>query len=410
MLQRFAVVTAAVTVLVAGASGAGAAPHAGAKLPKPLPAHGQKAVCPATLFGASCQSHVVTADGGATPLATQTYQYGYTPQNLSNAYKWADPTGSSWSWNGQTIAIVDAYDNPNAYSDLTTYRSQFGLPPCTTSSGCFRKINQRGGTTPPSGDVGWGQEIALDLDMASAVCPSCKILLVESDSNSLANLGAAVDQAAAQGANAISNSYGAGEFFGETSYESYYNHAGVAVTVSSGDSGYGVEFPAASRYVVAVGGTSLTSDSSARGWSESAWSGAGSGCSSQVTKPSWQTDSGCSKRTVADVSAVADPNTGVAVYDSYGSTGGNNWYVFGGTSVAAPIIAGVYGLAKNAGSIDYPARYPYASPSSLFDVTSGSNGNCTRKRKSTTAAYLCTAGSGYDGPTGLGTPNGTSGF
>jgi subtilase family serine protease len=407
MLQRLAAVLAGITVLVAGASGAGAASHAG-KLPKPLPAHGQKAVCGATIFGASCLSHVVTADGGATPLATPTYQYGYSPQNLANAYKWADPTGSSWNWNGRTVAIVDAYDNPNAASDLAVYRSQFGLPPCTTANGCFRKTNQRGGTAPPSADVGWGQEIALDLDMASGVCPNCKILLVEADSNSLANLGAAVNEAASQSVTAISNSYGAGEFFGETSYESYYNHPGVAVTVSSGDSGYGVEFPAASRYVVAVGGTSLTADSSVRGWSESAWSGAGSGCSSQVAKPSWQTDSGCSRRTVADVSAVADPNTGVAVYDSYGSTGGNNWYVFGGTSVAAPIIAGAYGLAGVPAS--YPASYAYAHASSFFDVTSGSNGSCGRGRRNAGSAYLCTAGSGYDGPTGLGTPNGTSGF
>ena len=409
MVQRLSAALAVLTVLVGGASGAGAATHADGKLPKPLPAHGQKAVCGATLFGASCLSHVVTADGGATPLATSTYQYGYTPQNLSNAYKWADPSGSTWTWNQRTIAIVDAYDNPSAASDLAVYRSQFGLPPCTTGNGCFRKINQRGGATPPSGDVGWGQEIALDVDMASAVCPSCKILLVEADSNSLANLGAAANQAASQGATAISNSYGAGEFFGETSYESYYNHPGIAVTVSSGDGGYGVEFPAASRYVVAVGGTSLsTSGATLRGWSESAWSGAGSGCSSQVTKPSWQTDSGCSRRTVADVSAVADPNTGVAVYDSYGSSGGNNWYVFGGTSVAAPIIAGVYGLAGV--PAQYPASYAYAHATSLFDVTSGSNGNCKRGKRTTTAAYLCTAGPGYDGPTGLGTPNGTGGF
>jgi subtilase family serine protease len=408
MAQRLAAVLAVLTVIVAGATGAGAAGQSGTKLPKPLPAHGQKSVCPATIFGASCLSHVITADRGAAPLATPSYQYGYTPQNLANAYKWTNPTGTSWSWNGRTIAIVDAYDNPNAYNDLATYRSQFNLPACTTASGCFRKINQRGGTAPPAGNVGWGQEIALDLDMASAVCPNCRILLVESDSNSLAELCAAVNQAASQGATAISNSYGAGEFFGETSYESYYNHPGIAVTVSSGDNGYGVEFPAASRYVVAVGGTSLTTSATVRGWSESAWSGAGSGCSSQVSKPSWQTDSGCGRRTLADVSAVADPNTGVAVYDSYGSSGGNNWYVFGGTSVAAPIIAGVYGLAGIPAS--YPASYAYAHASSLFDVTSGSNGNCKRGKRNTTSAYLCTAGPGYDGPTGLGTPNGIGGF
>jgi subtilase family serine protease len=410
MPQRLAAFLAVFTVLLAGASGAGVAAPAGAKLPKPLPAHGQQAVCPATIFGASCQSHVVTADGGVTPLATPTYQFGYTPANLASAYKWTDPTGSTWTWNGQTIAIVDAYDNPSAASDLSVYRSQFNLPPCTTGNGCFRKINQNGGTTPPAGNVGWGQEIALDLDMASAVCPQCKIMLVEASSNSLADLGTAVNRAATEGATAISNSYGAAEFFGETSYESYYNHPHVAVTVSSGDGGYGVEFPAASRYVVAVGGTSLTTSGTPRGWSESAWSGAGSGCSSQVAKPSWQTDAGCSRRTVADVSAVADPNTGVAVYDSYGSSGGNNWYVFGGTSVSAPIIAGVYGLRGNASSVDYAAKLPYASPGSLFDVTTGSNGNCVRGKRNSSSAYLCTARTGYDGPTGLGTPNGTGGF
>jgi subtilase family serine protease len=408
MGKGFAAVLAVLTVLVAGASGAGAAAQTHAKVRKPLPAHGQKAVCATTIFGASCLSRVVTATDGVTPLATASYQFGYTPQNLSSAYEWTDPTGSTWSSNGRTIAIVDAYDNPSAESDLAVYRSQFSLSPCTTANGCFRKINQRGGATPPAGNTGWGQEIALDLDMASAVCPSCKILLVEADSNSLANLGAAVNQAAAQGATAVSNSYGAGEFFGETSYESYYNHSGVAVTVSSGDSGYGVEFPAASRYVVAVGGTSLTTSATARGWSESAWSGAGSGCSSQVAKPSWQTDSGCSRRTVADVSAVADPNTGVAVYDSYGSSGGNNWYVFGGTSVAAPIIASVYGLTGVPAA--YPASYAYSHASSFFDVTSGRNGTCVRGKRNTASAYLCTAGTGYDGPTGLGTPNGTGGL
>ena len=172
----------------------------------------------------------------------------------------------------------------------------------------------------PSPNIGWGQEIALDLDMASAICPACDILLVEANSNSFANLGAAVNMAAGQNVGAISNSYGAKEFLGETTFRSYYNHPGIAITVSSGDNGYGVEFPAASRRVTAVGGTSLTRSSTTRGWSESVWSGAGSGCSAYIAKPAWQTDTGCANRTVADVSAVANPNTGVAVYDSYGST------------------------------------------------------------------------------------------
>ncbi|TML08369.1 MAG: peptidase S8 [Actinobacteria bacterium] len=380
------------------------------KLPRPLPAHGQQRVCTAALMGlAYCDAHVVTADGGAAPLATPSYQYGYTPQNLAAAYKWSDPTGSAWTWNKQTIAIVDAYDNPNAASDLAAYRSQFGLPACSSANGCFAKVNQRGGTAPPAANTGWGQEIDLDIEMVSAVCPNCKILLVESDSNSFTDLGAAVNEAIALGATAISNSYGGGEFFGETGYAGPYNHPGVPITASSGDGGYGVEVPAAYNTVVAVGGTSLTTAANARGWTETAWNGAGSGCSSQISKRTWQADTACSRRMVADVSAVSDPNTGVAVYDSYGSSGGANWYVFGGTSVAAPIIASVYGLAGNAAATDYPARLAYASPGSLFDVTSGSNGNCT-KRHNTSTRYYCTAGPGYDGPTGLGTPNGLGGF
>ena len=240
--------------------------------------------------------------------------------------------------------------------------------------------------------------------MASAVCPQCAILLVESNSSSILDLGTAVNRAALMGAKAISNSYGtSNEFRGETSYDSYYNHPGIAITASSGDSGYGTSFPAVSNHVVAVGGTSLVEDGSARGFSETAWSGAGSGCSTYFSKPSWQTDAGCARRAEADVSAVANPSTGVAVYDSYGSSGGNNWYVFGGTSVSAPIIAGAYGLAYNGTVTDYPARLLYANPVGLFDVVGGSNGNCS-------PSYLCNAVAGFDGPTGLGTPNGLASF
>src|SRR5204862_3930817 len=160
-----------------------------------------------------------------------------------------------------------------------------------------------GGTSYPRGDMGWAEEISLDLDMASAICPSCNILLVEARTNSFANLAAAVDRAAALGATVISNSYGGSEYSGEVNDESHFNHPGVAVTVSSGDNGYGVEFPAASQYVTAVGGTSLRRDASARGFSETVWSGTGSGCSAFISKPTWQTDAGCARRTVADVSA-----------------------------------------------------------------------------------------------------------
>ena len=215
-----------------------------------------------------------------------------------------------------------------------------------------------------------------------------------------------MNTAVAQGAVAVSNSYGGSESSGETSTDnSYYKHAGVAIVASSGDSGYGVEYPAASPYVTAVGGTNLTRASNARGWTESVWStsaseGAGSGCSAYEAKPSFQTDTGCTRRTVADVSADADPATGVAVYDSYGSGG---WTVFGGTSVASPIIGAMYALANSPAPTAYPNSYPYADPGGLYDVTTGHTATCS-------PAYLCTAGAGYDGPTGLGTPNGAAAF
>jgi len=347
---------------------------------------------------ARCHAEVVTNASG-TPLATTTPHAGYGPADLQSAYSLSAAGGA-----GQTIAIVDAYDDPTAESDLSVYRSNYGLSACTTANGCFRKVNQSGGTKKPRANASWAQEISLDLDMASAVCPNCKILLVEASSASMANLGTGVNTAARLGATVVSNSYGGSEYSSETSDENaYFNHPGVAITVSAGDNGYGVEFPAASRYVTAVGGTSLTRDATrTRGWTESAWSGAGSGCSAFVTKPSWQTDGGCAKRTVADVSAVADPNTGVAVYDSTPSNGSSGWLVFGGTSVAAPVVAGVYALAGNASSTTYGSS-PYANTQALNDVTSGSNGTCT-------TAYLCTAGPAFDGPTGLGTPNGTPGF
>ena len=352
-------------------------------------------VCPgAPLRSARCHA-LIRVDNTGKPVAVGTPS-GYGPADLRAAYKLTG-TGSA----SQTIAIVDAYDDPNAESDLAVYRSQFGLPACTTANGCFRKVDQNGGTTYPRGDQGWAEEISLDLDMASAICPNCHILLVEAKTNAFANLTAGVDRAALMGATVISNSYGGSEYSGEVSDQSHYNHPGIAITVSTGDAGYGTEFPAASQYVTAVGGTSLKKDGSARGFSETVWSGAGSGCSAYITKPTWQTDAGCAKRTVADVSAIADPNTGVAVYDTYRLHPGG-WLVFGGTSVASPIIASVYAVAGNAASVTY-GSYPYAHTTSLFDVVSGSNGSCG-------GSYLCTGAAGYDGPTGLGTPNSSAAF
>ncbi len=353
-------------------------------------------VCPGVGAGdARCHSWV-RVDNVGRPLATSG-PTGYNPADLDAAYTLSATGGA-----GQTVAIVDAYDDPNAEKDLGVYRSTFGLPACTTANGCFRKVNQTGGTSYPRGNSGWAEEISLDLDMTSAICPQCKIILVEASSNSFTNLLAAVDEAVTLGANAISNSYGGSESSGETSYESHFNHPGIAITASSGDNGYGVEYPAASGFVTAVGGTSLTRASNARGFTETAWSGAGSGCSAYISKPGWQTDAGCARRTVADVSADADPNTGVSVYDTYRVSGGGGWLVFGGTSVASPIVASVYAVAGNAATTQY-GSYPYANTASLFDVTSGSNGSCG-------GSYLCTAVVGYDGPTGLGTPNGVGAF
>ncbi|HXD63321.1 MAG TPA: hypothetical protein VNV17_01830, partial [Solirubrobacteraceae bacterium] len=305
-------------------------------------------------------------------------------------------------------------------SDLATFRKAYGLPACTTANGCFKQVNQNGATSPlPSGDYGWAEEESLDVDAVSSACPTCHILLVEASSASTAALSKAENSAAkAAGVVAISNSYGGSEASSETSSDGSYNHPGLAITVSSGDDGFGVEYPAASQFVTAVGGTTLTQASNTRGWTESAWSGAGSGCSSFEPKPSWQHDTGCAKRTVADVSADADPNSGLGVYDTYNNCGSSSscdilieegvaegldgWAQVGGTSLSSPLIASVYALAGNTAAITY-GSFPYSHTTSLFDVTSGSNGSCS-------PSYLCTAGTGYDGPTGLGTPNGTGAF
>src|SRR6266567_3321454 len=357
-----------------------------------------RAVCPgAEVDSARCHADVVTDEHG-NPNAT-TSPTGLGPQDFWSAYNLPATTAGA----GQTVAIVDAYDYATAENDLNVFSSQYGLPACTTANGCFSKVNQNGGSNVRRyrSSSGWALEAALDIETAHGVCPSCKIVLVEAQSNSFANLSTAEDTAASLG-NVISNSYGGSEFSSETSssYDGHFNHPGIAITVSSGDGGYGVEYPAASQYVTAVGGTTLNINSSNQRTSETVWSGAGSGCSAYEPKPSWQTDSGCAHRTVADVSADADPNTGASVYDTTRYQGQSGWFQVGGTSISAPLIGAVYALGTS--NVTY-GSYPYAHTSSLFDVTFGSNGSCS-------PSYLCTAGSGYDGPTGLGTPNGTGGF
>lgn len=380
-----------------------AAAPAGHTARQPLPAHSQHAVCGAPGHrAASCDAHVVTDQDSATPLASVSYSYGYRPTDLASAYQLPASTGTPGS--GPTVAIVDAYDDPNADADLAVYRARFALPPCTTANGCLRKVDQRGGSDLPDVDPGWAEEISLDLDMASAVCPNCRLLLVEADSAAMAALGSAVKTAVALGADAVSNSWG-GPDMKDQYYGRYFHHDGVAITASAGDDGYGVSYPASSKWVTAVGGTTLRRSATARGFTETAWPGSGSGCST-YNKTTWQdaATTGCTGRAVADVAAVADPETGLAVYDSLDYQGASGWLVFGGTSASAPIIAAVFALAGNTDAVDDGSYvWTHRTATNLNDVGSGSNGSCERTQQ-------CHAGTGWDGPTGWGTPHGLAAF
>jgi subtilase family serine protease len=359
----------------------------------------QRAGAPANVAGLAARASGVSRSSLALPTT------GYGPAEIKSIYSLDVTKGA-----GQTVAIVDAYDNPNAENDLATFRSVYKLPACTTANGCFRKVNQRGGAVAPVGDPGWGLEIALDLQAVSAACPKCKILLVEADSPEFNDIGAAVNRAVTLGAKIVSNSYGGDEFKGVIALgKQFYNHPGVAMVASSGDSGFtAASFPASGRSVIAVGGTKVAKSST--GWAHTAWGGgrgaAGSGCSAWVAKPSWQKDPNCLMRTTSDVSALADPVTGLAVYDTYGMDQlgvAPGWTVVGGTSLAAPLISGMVALAGNAPSLG-TAKYIYNHSAGLHDVIGGSNvisQDCG-------GDYLCTGLKGYDGPTGLGTPNGVS--
>ncbi|MBA2395538.1 MAG: S53 family peptidase [Ktedonobacteraceae bacterium] len=350
----------------------------------------------ATVGFANCLA-IVLKPTGIHANTTKGLPDGLAPKDLQHAYNLPSMTAGK----GQTIAIIDSYDNPIAEKDFAVYRATFGLPPCTAANGCFRKVDQDGGKKYPQPDASWASEISLDLDMVSAIAPNSHILLVEANTANLSDLGRAVDTAARMGATEISNSYGSLETARDaTTMAHYFNHPGVAITASSGDSGYGVQLPAAYNTVIAVGGTTLNTADNARGWTESAWGGSGSGCSRYISKPKWQSYSQCSHRAVVDVSAVADPDTGVAVYNSYQNSDGQ-WAVYGGTSASAPIIAGIYALAGNATRTS--ASYLYNHTANLNDVTNGTNGTCQ-------PIYLCTASKGYDGPTGLGTPYGIGAF
>ncbi len=388
------------------ATGAVAGPAGPAR---PGQAPGFRHACPAVPppGQATCLALVRTGLASYAGIMRNAAPAGYGPASLRSAYNLTQ--ASAAAGRGETVAVVDAFNDPDAASNLAVYRAQYHLPACTIASGCLRQVNQQGAASPlPRGAAGsgWGEEVSLDLDMVSAICPSCHIILVEADNAGTGSLGAAVNTAVSLGARFVSNSYSSAETPGETRDDAaYYDHPGVAMTAAAGDSGYGVSYPAASPYVTAVGGTSLVRASrTARGWSETVWNqsgSTGSGCSAYEAKPRWQTDPGCSHRTDDDVAADANPVTGVAVYDTYGSNQG--WEVFGGTSVGSPMIAATYALAGPPGAGTNPVEFPYQHTSRLYDVTSGRDGSCG-------GSYLCTAKVGYDGPTGWGTPDGTGAF
>jgi hypothetical protein len=367
--------------------------------------------CPAVIVVGHHSCFVLKRDGlhpihaSASPDAIPA-GVGYGPSQLQSAYKLTSASASDGS--GRTIAIVDAFDDPTAASDLAAYRASAGLPVVPS----FKKVNQNGATSPlppeaPAGDD-WTLEESLDLDMASAICPLCNIVLVEAANDSGTGLFAA-ENTAASAAGYISNSWGGPEASSDTSLDSSnFNHPGDVITASAGDSDFGVSYPAASPNVISVGGTRLSTAANSRGWSESVWNtvpgyeGTGSGCSAYEPQPSWQTAlklSGCAKRIDNDVAADADPNTGVAVYDT--SNGDGGWNEVGGTSASSPMLAAMFALAGSPGST--PADDIYTHTSDFFDVTAGDNGSCS-------PAYLCTAETGYDGPTGIGAPNGIAGL
>ena len=329
---------------------------------------------------------------------------GLNPVQIGHAYGFDQIScyGTSSCGSGQTIAIVDAYDDPNIESDLATFSAQYGLPSCTPANGCFTKATPQG---LPKSNTSWGLEESLDVEWAHAMAPGAKIILVEAQDSYLGSLLSAVDYAALQpNVHQVSMSWVTGEFSGESSYDYHFNVPSVSFIASSGDSGTGISYPAASPYVVSVGGTTLNVDGSGNVRSETAWSGSGGGVSSYESKPSYQTGfNSNSGRGVPDVSYVADPNTGVSIYDSFGYGG---WSQVGGTSAGAPQWSAITAIVNSGGGklssasfgtniALYNAAKGPAYSANYRDITSGSNGNC---------GAICNVGQSYDFVTGVGSP------
>jgi hypothetical protein len=348
----------------------------------------QRAVCEAPApQHVRCLIRIATdPNGQVVPLDAP---LGYGPGDLRSAYHLPDAGAR-----GKVVAVVGAYDAPSAEADLAIYRDHYGLPPCTSATGCFRKVGQDGGASYPPADPRWATEIASDTQVVGGACPDCRILLVEANSTFDEDVADALKTAVAMGASAVSLSFGRPEDATVERLEPLYDYPGVLITVGAGDSGYGPLYPATSAHVLSVGGTTLVRSSSARGWAETAWDLTGGGCSDYIPKPGWQTDPACRTRMACDLAAVGDTNPGVAVYCSdCGTVAG--WRVSGGTSVSSPIVAAAFTLL----GVPADPSFVWAHKSAFYDVTSGNNGSCT-------TPYFCTSGPGYDGPSGWGTPDG----
>ena len=313
-----------------------------------------RAVCPGPPADyAHCHALVVT-DARGNPLASRS-PTGLSPGTIESAYLFST---SLTAGVGKTIAIVDAYDDPSAESDLGVFSSTYGLPACTTANGCFAKVNQIGGTSYPQKNAGWALEISLDIQWAHAIAPGAHILLVEASSNSFANLLAAEDYAKAH-AKYVSNSWGGSEFSSESGYDSHFSQSGVSFFVSSGDAGLPAEYPSASPNVISVGGTTLHFSGGAF-TSETGWSSGGGGCSAYESKATAQTTGSVNcagKRATPDVSLDADPSSGVSVYDTTRYQGQSGWFTIGGTSASSPMWAA---RSAAAGAV-VDASYVYGS-------------------------------------------------
>lgn len=333
---------------------------------------------------------------------------GHNPAELRSAYDLA--SASVRAGRGATVAIVTAFSYPSAVGDVAAYRAHFRLPACGTGKGCLRIVNEHGSPSHlPAPNSSWAHADATALDALSALCPNCHLLLVEAASTSYTDLGTAENTAVASGARYVLDTWNGRESVGQDAFDHYFNHPGFAIVAPAASNGYERTFPGDLPYVTSVGGTTLSPTKfSTRHWAEIAWTGTGSGCSALEVKPSWQradasAATGCPHRTQNDVAADADPSTGAAVYDSYGTT--SRWKRSGGTVLAAAIVTATYALAGTPARHTYPASYPYQHRSGLNDVLYGSNGPCTLN-----PAYICNAERGFDGPTGLGSPDGTAAF